>query len=133
MNIVCERRWTCSSFDRAHHLRQLAFEKWKHFVCDRHSLAHHQTGRRLCLLQLELDRVGVLSFYVIRRHLFNICTRFDLWEEVNSSSFFTTAVQHRSLREGAALATALGQTSVAAEYTTQAANVLCFQQVISRT
>ncbi|KAJ7069493.1 glucoamylase [Mycena amicta] len=56
-------------------------------------------------------------------------TTFDLWEEVSSSSFFTTAVQHRALREGAALATALGQpASVASGYTTQAANVLCFLQ-----
>ncbi|KAJ7069525.1 glucoamylase [Mycena amicta] len=53
-------------------------------------------------------------------------TGFDLWEEISSSSFFTTAVQHRSLREGAALATALGQD--ATTYTTQAANVLCFLQ-----
>ncbi|KAF8999290.1 glycoside hydrolase family 15 protein [Cyathus striatus] len=55
-------------------------------------------------------------------------TGFDLWEEVSSSSFFTTAVQHRALREGAALATKIGQTSVASTYTAQAANVLCFLQ-----
>ncbi|KIP06693.1 carbohydrate-binding module family 20 protein [Phlebiopsis gigantea 11061_1 CR5-6] len=55
-------------------------------------------------------------------------TTFDLWEEVSSSSFFTTAVQHRSLREGAALATAIGQTSVVSGYTTQANNLLCFLQ-----
>ncbi|THH26533.1 hypothetical protein EUX98_g7660 [Antrodiella citrinella] len=36
---------------------------------------------------------------------------FDLWEEIQSSSFFTTAVQHRALREGATLAAALGQTA----------------------
>ncbi|KAK0202042.1 glucoamylase [Desarmillaria ectypa] len=54
-------------------------------------------------------------------------TGFDLWEEVSSSSFFTTAVQHRSLREGAALATALGDTA-ATQYTTQATNILCFLQ-----
>ncbi|KAI0821308.1 glucoamylase [Irpex lacteus] len=53
---------------------------------------------------------------------------FDLWEEVNSSSFFTTAVQHRALREGAALATKIGQTSVVSGYTTQAGNLLCFLQ-----
>ncbi|KAJ7673559.1 glucoamylase [Mycena rosella] len=53
---------------------------------------------------------------------------FDLWEEVNSSSFFTTAVQHRALREGATLATALGETSVVSNYDTQAANALCFLQ-----
>ncbi|KAH7927805.1 glycoside hydrolase family 15 protein [Leucogyrophana mollusca] len=53
---------------------------------------------------------------------------FDLWEEIDSSSFFTTAVQHRALREGSALATAIGQTSVVSGYDTQAANVLCFLQ-----
>ncbi|KAI0712502.1 glucoamylase [Earliella scabrosa] len=55
-------------------------------------------------------------------------TTFDLWEEVSSSSFFTTAVQHRALREGAALATKLGQTSVVSGYTAQADNALCFLQ-----
>ncbi|KAF8158198.1 glucoamylase [Crassisporium funariophilum] len=55
-------------------------------------------------------------------------TGFDLWEEVSSSSFFTTAVQHRSLREGAALATKIGQTSVVSGYTLQANNALCFMQ-----
>ena len=59
-------------------------------------------------------------------------TTFDLWEEVNSSSFFTTAVQHRALREGSALATAIGQTSVVSNYNAQAANVLCFLQVGTR-
>ena len=54
---------------------------------------------------------------------------FDLWEEVSSSSFFTAAVQHRSLREGATLATALGETGVVSGYTTQADNILCFMQV----
>ncbi|ETW81510.1 glycoside hydrolase family 15 protein [Heterobasidion irregulare TC 32-1] len=53
---------------------------------------------------------------------------FDLWEEVQSSSFFTTAVQHRSLREGSALATRIGQTSVVSNYDAQAANTLCFLQ-----
>ncbi|KAI0064139.1 glucoamylase [Artomyces pyxidatus] len=55
-------------------------------------------------------------------------TTFDLWEEIQSSSFFTTAVQHRSLREGSALATRIGQTSVVSGYDTQASNVLCFLQ-----
>ncbi|PPQ72654.1 hypothetical protein CVT26_004320 [Gymnopilus dilepis] len=53
---------------------------------------------------------------------------FDLWEEVDSSSFFTTAVQHRALREGAALASKIGQSSVVSGYTTQAGNILCFLQ-----
>ncbi|EJD01169.1 glucoamylase [Fomitiporia mediterranea MF3/22] len=55
-------------------------------------------------------------------------TTFDLWEEVDSTSFFTAAVQHRSLREGATLATKIGQTSVVSGYTTQAENILCFMQ-----
>ncbi|KAG7090984.1 hypothetical protein E1B28_010051 [Marasmius oreades] len=53
---------------------------------------------------------------------------FDLWEEISSSSFFTTAEQHRSLRQGATLATKIGQTSVVQNYNTQASNLLCFMQ-----
>ncbi|KAK0504262.1 glucoamylase [Armillaria luteobubalina] len=68
---------------------------------------------------IQLDLGYVVSFWNQ--------TGFDLWEEVSSSSFFTTAVQHRSLREGAALATVLGDTA-ATQYTTQAANILCFLQ-----
>jgi len=51
-----------------------------------------------------------------------------LWEEIESASFFSTAVQHRALREGAALAKRLGQTDVIAGYLEQADNLLCFQQ-----
>jgi glucoamylase len=53
---------------------------------------------------------------------------FDLWEELDSSSFFTTAVQHRALRQGATIAQALGQTSLVANYETQANFLLCFLQ-----
>ena len=56
-------------------------------------------------------------------------TGVDLWEEVSASSFFTTAVQHRSLREGITLATALGDPDkTVAKWTTQANNALCFLQ-----
>lgn len=55
-------------------------------------------------------------------------TRYDLWEEVDSSSFFTTAVQHRSLRQGVQLANAISQTSVVSSWTAQAENLLCFLQ-----
>ena len=56
-------------------------------------------------------------------------TGFDLWEEVSASPFFTTAVQHRSLREGIILATALGDPDkTVAEWTIQADNALCFLQ-----
>jgi glucoamylase len=53
---------------------------------------------------------------------------FDLWEELDSSSFFTAAVQHRMLREGVTLGNTLGFD--VAEFAEQADNVLCFMQVI---
>lgn len=56
-------------------------------------------------------------------------TGFDLWEEIDGSSFFTIAVQHRALRQGAAFATKQGDSTRASTYTTQAAQVLCFLQV----
>jgi glucoamylase len=86
-------------------------------------------------IKLDLDYVAqnwnqtgyVFTGIIYKQHLIAFLS-FDLWEEVNSSSFFTTAVQHRALREGSALATAIGQTSVVTTYNTQAANVFCFQQ-----
>lgn len=53
-------------------------------------------------------------------------TGFDLWEEVRGSSFFTTAVQHRALVEGSALAKQLGFPT--ADYDSQAPNILCLLQ-----
>ncbi len=53
----------------------------------------------------------------------------DLWEEIDGSSFFTVAVQHRALREGAAFATTQGDSTRASTYGTQAGNLLCFLQV----
>ncbi|KAI1479476.1 carbohydrate-binding module family 20 protein [Daldinia eschscholtzii] len=53
-------------------------------------------------------------------------TGFDLWEEVNGSSFFTVAAQHRSLVEGSALAKTLGTNHDA--YDAIAPHILCFQQ-----
>jgi glucoamylase len=51
-------------------------------------------------------------------------TGFDLWEEINGSSFFTLSASHRALVEGAALATKLGQTCDGC--TDAASQVLCF-------
>ncbi|KAI4254208.1 MAG: hypothetical protein LQ352_003226 [Teloschistes flavicans] len=51
-------------------------------------------------------------------------TGFDLWEEVDGSSFFATAVQHRALVEGQTLAERIGETCTACE--SQAPQVLCF-------
>ncbi|KAJ3747498.1 glycoside hydrolase family 15 protein [Lentinula detonsa] len=55
-------------------------------------------------------------------------TGFDLWEEVSSSSFWTTASQHRALRQGAALAKSLGKEDLNEKYNIQADNALCFLQ-----
>lgn len=53
-------------------------------------------------------------------------TGFDLWEEVNGSSFFTVAAQHRALVEGSALAKSLGSSCSACDAI--APQVLCFLQ-----
>ncbi|KAA1469683.1 glucoamylase [Dentipellis sp. KUC8613] len=55
-------------------------------------------------------------------------TTFDLWEEVSSSSFFTTAVQYRALRQGATLASKLMNTAQNATYSTQATKAFAFMQ-----
>ncbi|PSS07158.1 carbohydrate-binding module family 20 protein [Amorphotheca resinae ATCC 22711] len=53
-------------------------------------------------------------------------TGFDLWEEVDGSSFFTLAAQHRALVEGSALASLLGKSCTYCD--SQAPQVLCFLQ-----
>lgn len=53
-------------------------------------------------------------------------TTFDLWEEVQGSSFFTTAAQHKSLVQGDAFATALGESCE--NCVSQAPQILCFLQ-----
>ncbi|EJP69160.1 glucoamylase I precursor [Beauveria bassiana ARSEF 2860] len=53
-------------------------------------------------------------------------TGFDLWEEVNGSSFFSVASQHRSLVEGSSLAAKLGQDG--SVYGQIAPQILCFLQ-----
>ncbi|KAL3420003.1 Glucoamylase P [Phlyctema vagabunda] len=52
-------------------------------------------------------------------------TGFDLWEEINGSSFFTLQQQHKSLVEGSLLAQAIGVTCTGCD---QAPQVLCFLQ-----
>ncbi|KAL3421898.1 glycosyl hydrolase family 15 [Phlyctema vagabunda] len=53
-------------------------------------------------------------------------TGFDLWEEVNGSSFFTIAASHRALVEGNSLATQLGRSCTYC--VSQAPQILCFLQ-----
>ncbi|OOQ85661.1 Glucoamylase [Penicillium brasilianum] len=51
---------------------------------------------------------------------------FDLWEEVNSMSFFTVASQHRSLVEGSAFASRVGASCSWCD--SQAPQILCYMQ-----
>ncbi|KAI0137392.1 family 15 glycosyl hydrolase [Xylariales sp. AK1849] len=53
-------------------------------------------------------------------------TGFDLWEEVQGSSFFTIAAQHRALVEGSNLAKTLGSSCSYCD--SIAPQILCFQQ-----
>jgi len=59
-------------------------------------------------------------------------TGFDLWEEVEGSSFFTLQLQHRALSEGAATASALasqsGREITCPSCESQAPEILCFLQ-----
>ncbi|KAG6920024.1 hypothetical protein DXG01_010092 [Tephrocybe rancida] len=98
-------------------LRANALITWANYLVS-HGNSSYVTGTLWPILKLDLDYVSANWNQ----------TGFDLWEEVSSSSFFTTAVQHRALRQGAALATSIGQTGVVSGYTTQAANALCFLQ-----
>jgi len=123
-------RWTCLTCYSHGHVCKLAFGRWQHHFRYRHSLAYHEARSRLCRRKLEPVYVGCRLLKVACTRAQFPALRFDLWEEIDSSSFFTTAVQHRSLRQGSALATKIGQTSVVSNYDTQAANLLCFLQVL---
>nr|BAL43555.1 glycoside hydrolase family 15 protein [Tricholoma matsutake]BAW34499.1 glycoside hydrolase family 15 protein [Tricholoma matsutake] len=98
-------------------LRANALITWANYLLA-HNNASYVTSSLWPVIKLDLDYVASNWNQ----------TTFDLWEEISSSSFFTTAVQHRSLRQGAALATALGQSSIVPGYATQADNLLCFLQ-----
>lgn len=50
----------------------------------------------------------------------------DLWEEINGSSFFTIAAQHRALAEGSKFASQVGSSCPYCD--SQAPQVLCFLQ-----
>ncbi|KAF8637794.1 hypothetical protein AX17_002564 [Amanita inopinata Kibby_2008] len=96
-------------------LRATALITWANYLLSNNN-ATYVTNTLWPVIKLDLDYVATN---------WNKST-FDLWEEVNSSSFFTTTVQHRALREGAKLASAIGQSSTS--YTNQADNLFCFQQ-----
>lgn len=79
----------------------------------------------------ETSAVSSIIWPIVRNDL-NYITQYwnqstyDLWEEVQSSSFFTTAVQYRALIEGNTLATDVGSSCTSC--VSQAPLVLCFLQ-----
>ncbi|KIY53984.1 glucoamylase [Fistulina hepatica ATCC 64428] len=96
-------------------LRSTALITWANYLLDEGNTSY-VTDTLWPIIKLDLDYVA---------EYWNETT-YDLWEEVDSSSFFTTGVQQRTLRQGATLASTLGED--ASNYSTQADNVLCFQQ-----
>ncbi|KAF8629839.1 hypothetical protein AX15_003205 [Amanita polypyramis BW_CC] len=95
-------------------LRATALITWANYLFSSNS--SYVTGTLWPIIKMDLDYVAAY---------WNQST-YDLWEEVDSSSFFTTAVQHRALRSGAAFANRIGQSS--STYSAQADNSLCFLQ-----
>ncbi|KAK0212473.1 glycoside hydrolase family 15 protein [Desarmillaria ectypa] len=55
-------------------------------------------------------------------------TTYDIWGEVLSSSYWTSTVQHRALRQGVVLGVTVGDMSVSELYTNHAESLLCFMQ-----
>ncbi|KAH7324456.1 putative glucoamylase GMY2 [Stachybotrys elegans] len=82
-----------------------------------------QNGQRDKAAQQVWPVISLDLAYTVR---FWNSTGYDLWEEVNGSSFFTIAASHRALVEGAALAAELGQTCDGCA--SNAPRVLCFAQ-----
>ena len=118
-------RWACSPSHCTYHICELSIFQRQYHIRNRDSLAYHSKRSQLRRELLELVHVSIYYFSIFLK--IQMIYRFDLWEEVNSSSFYTTAVQHRALREGVTLANRLGQTSTS--YSSQAGNLLCFLQV----
>lgn len=92
-----------------------------------HQLPETYYGLSFVMISIMLRSIGRFifqneSFFDRSRN----ATGFDLWEEVQGSSFFTIANQHRSLVEGSNLASRLGQTCPSCS--SQAPQILCFQQ-----
>lgn len=88
------------------------------FANDRLALGQNDTVKNIIWPLIRNDLAYVAQYWNQ--------TGFDLWEEVNGSSYFTTAVQHRALVEGSAFAASIGESCAACD--SQAPQVLCFQQ-----
>lgn len=88
------------------------------FGNDRLALGQNDTVKDIIWPIVQNDLAYVAQYWNL--------SGFDLWEEVNGSSFFTTAVQHRALIEGGKFATALGESCSDCE--AQASEIICFLQ-----
>ncbi|KAB8303036.1 hypothetical protein EYC80_004490 [Monilinia laxa] len=88
------------------------------FANDRLALGQNSTVKDVIWPIVQNDLAYVSQYWNL--------SGYDLWEEINGSSFFTTAVQHRALVEGAKFATALGESCPDCE--SQAPEVLCMLQ-----
>ncbi|KAA8574592.1 hypothetical protein EYC84_006034 [Monilinia fructicola] len=85
------------------------------FANDRLALGQNATVKDVIWPIVQNDLAYVSQYWNL--------SGYDLWEEINGSSFFTTAVQHRALVEGAKFATDLGESCPNCE--SQAPEVLC--------
>ncbi|KYG40691.1 glycoside hydrolase family 15 protein [Acidomyces richmondensis BFW] len=86
---------------------------------------------RYLISQGESSSVSSIIWPIVQNDLSYVTqywndTTFDLWEEIDSSSFWTTAVQYRALIEGNTLAGQIGESC--SNCVSQAPNVLCFLQ-----
>ncbi|KAG5735158.1 Glucoamylase, partial [Termitomyces sp. T112] len=98
-------------------LRSIALITYANWLLEQ-SNTTHVTQKIWPIVKLDLD-------YVSTR--WN-SSGYDLWEEVSSASFFTSAVQHRALRQGVTFAKKIGQTGITNKWAIQADNILCFLQ-----
>ncbi|RDW69440.1 glycoside hydrolase family 15 protein [Coleophoma cylindrospora] len=88
------------------------------FANDRLALGQNSTVKDIIWPIVKNDLTYVAQYWNL--------SGYDLWEEVNGSSYFTSAVQHRALVEGANFATSIGETCTECE--SEAPNLLCFMQ-----
>ncbi|KAG6827334.1 hypothetical protein H0H92_012183 [Tricholoma furcatifolium] len=102
-------------------LRSTALITYANWLLD-HSNETYVVEKVWPVVKLDLD-------YVTDR--WNL-SGYDLWEEVSGASFFTSSVQHRSLRQGVTLAQRIGQANATTNWSTQADNILCFLQPLLR-
>lgn len=121
------KRRSCFTRHRSHRLLKLADQQRLHVDRHQYSLACHSERLELCgAVLVRIYRASAAEDMAMLTKTSRNQTGYDLWEEVSGSSFFTVANQHRSLVQGATLATSLGESSTA--YSNVAPQILCFLQ-----